>query len=111
MRAGVGVRFLPRRTHWNTTAVAIAAVVAAAACDGAVSEALLGRACGAGFRPRFEIVQRSLDQKMIDDRVHAPHVAAAQLALEQLLDRLERGELPRQSLLSAITSSAGLRWP
>jgi len=44
-------------------------------------------------------------------RSHAPHVAAAQLALEQLLDRLERGELPRQSLLSAITSSAGLRWP
>jgi hypothetical protein len=38
-------------------------------------------------------------------------VAGAQLALEQLLDRLERGELPRPSLLSAITSSAGLRWP
>lgn len=44
-------------------------------------------------------------------RSHAPLVAAAQLALEQLLDRLERGELPRQSLISAITSSAGLRWP
>jgi hypothetical protein len=44
-------------------------------------------------------------------RAHAPAVGAAQLALEQLLDRLERGELPRQSLLSAITSSAGLRWP
>jgi hypothetical protein len=44
-------------------------------------------------------------------RSHAPHVAGAQLALEQLLDRLERGELARPSLLSAITSSAGLRWP
>jgi hypothetical protein len=44
-------------------------------------------------------------------RSHAPLVAGAQLALEQLLDRLERGELPRPSLLSAITSSAGLRWP
>ena len=44
-------------------------------------------------------------------RSHVPHVAGAQLALEQLLDRLERGELPRPSLLSAITSSAGLRWP
>jgi hypothetical protein len=44
-------------------------------------------------------------------RSHAPHVAAAQLALEQLLDRLERGELPRPSLLSAITATAGLRWP
>ena len=44
-------------------------------------------------------------------RSHAPQVAGAQLALEQLLDRLERGELQRPSLLSAITSSAGLRWP
>lgn len=44
-------------------------------------------------------------------RSHGPQVAGAQLALEQLLDRLERGELPRPSLLSAITSSAGLRWP
>ena len=44
-------------------------------------------------------------------RSHAPQVAGAQLALEQMLDRLERGELQRPSLLSAITSSAGLRWP
>jgi hypothetical protein len=44
-------------------------------------------------------------------RSHSPQVAGAQLALEQLLDRLERGELQRPSLLSAITSSAGLRWP
>jgi hypothetical protein len=44
-------------------------------------------------------------------RSHAPQVAGAQLALEQMLDRLERGELQRPSLISAITSSAGLRWP
>ena len=44
-------------------------------------------------------------------RSHAPQVAGAQLALEQMLDRLERGELQRPSLLSAITASAGLRWP
>jgi uncharacterized membrane protein YphA (DoxX/SURF4 family) len=44
-------------------------------------------------------------------RSHSPQVAGAQLALEQMLDRLERGELQRPSLLSAITSSAGLRWP
>ncbi len=44
-------------------------------------------------------------------RSHAPQVAGAQLALEQLLDRLERGEMQRPSLLSAITSTAGLRWP
>jgi len=44
-------------------------------------------------------------------RSHAPQVAGAQLALEQMLDRLERGELQRPSLLSAITSSAGIRWP
>ncbi|HEU4641786.1 MAG TPA: hypothetical protein VFS44_04965 [Gemmatimonadaceae bacterium] len=35
-------------------------------------------------------------------RSHAPMVARAQLALEQLLDRLERGELPRPSLLAAL---------
>lgn len=35
-------------------------------------------------------------------RSHAPIVARAQLALEQLLDRLERGELPRPSLLAAL---------
>lgn len=44
-------------------------------------------------------------------RSHGPQVAGAQLALEQMLDRLERGELQRPSLLSAITASAGLRWP
>jgi hypothetical protein len=44
-------------------------------------------------------------------RSHSPQVAGAQLALEQMLDRLERGELQRPSLISAITSSAGLRWP
>jgi hypothetical protein len=35
-------------------------------------------------------------------RSHAPVVARAQLALEQLLDRLERGDSPRQGLLSAL---------
>ncbi len=44
-------------------------------------------------------------------RSHGPQVAGAQLALEQMLDRLERGEMQRPSLISAITSSAGLRWP
>ncbi len=44
-------------------------------------------------------------------RSHGPQVAGAQLALEQMLDRLERGEPLRPSLLSAITASAGLRWP
>lgn len=44
-------------------------------------------------------------------RSHGPQVARAQLALEQMLDRLERGEMQRPSLLSAITGSAGLRWP
>jgi hypothetical protein len=44
-------------------------------------------------------------------RSHGPQVAGAQLALEQMLDRLERGELQRPSLLSSITQSAGLRWP
>jgi hypothetical protein len=44
-------------------------------------------------------------------RSHGPQVAGAQLALEQMLDRLERGEMQRPSLLSAITASAGLRWP
>ncbi|MEP7066868.1 MAG: hypothetical protein ABI889_12595 [Gemmatimonadota bacterium] len=44
-------------------------------------------------------------------RSHSPQVAGAQLALEQLLDRLERGELQRPSLISAITSTTGFRWP
>ena len=44
-------------------------------------------------------------------RSHGPQVAGAQLALEQMLDRLERGEMQRPSLISAITSGAGLRWP
>jgi hypothetical protein len=44
-------------------------------------------------------------------RGHMPQVAGAQLALEQMLDRLERGEMQRPSLLSAITASTGLRWP
>ena len=44
-------------------------------------------------------------------RSHAPQVEGAQLALEQMLDRLERGEIQRPSLLSAITQSTGLRWP
>ena len=44
-------------------------------------------------------------------RSHGPQVAGAQLALELMLDRLERGELLRPSLLSAITAGAGLRWP
>jgi hypothetical protein len=35
-------------------------------------------------------------------RSHGPLVARAQVALEQLLDRLERGETPRPSLLSAF---------
>jgi hypothetical protein len=44
-------------------------------------------------------------------RSHAPQVSGAQLALEQLLDRLERGELQRPSLISSIASSTGFRWP
>jgi hypothetical protein len=44
-------------------------------------------------------------------RSHTPQVAGAQLALEQMLDRLERGELQRPSLLSAISATTGLRWP
>jgi hypothetical protein len=44
-------------------------------------------------------------------RSHGPQVAGAQLALEQMLDRLERGELQRPSLISAITASTGFRWP
>ena len=44
-------------------------------------------------------------------RSHGPQVSGAQLALEQLLDRLERGELQRPSLISAITASTGFRWP
>jgi hypothetical protein len=35
-------------------------------------------------------------------RSHSPVVARAQVALEQVLDRLERGELPRPSLFDAI---------
>ena len=35
-------------------------------------------------------------------RSHVPVVARAQVSLEQLLDRLERGELPRPSLLSTF---------
>jgi hypothetical protein len=37
-------------------------------------------------------------------RSHAPVAARAQLALEQVLDRLERGEMPRPSLFSALTT-------
>jgi hypothetical protein len=44
-------------------------------------------------------------------RSHGPQVSGAQLALEQLLDRLERGELQRPSLISAITATTGFRWP
>jgi hypothetical protein len=36
-------------------------------------------------------------------RSHRPVVARAQLALEQILDRLERGEGPRAGLLGTIT--------
>jgi len=35
-------------------------------------------------------------------RSHAPTVTRAQIALEQLLDRLERGEVPKPGLLSAL---------
>jgi hypothetical protein len=38
-------------------------------------------------------------------RSHAPVVARAQLALEQLLDRLERGETPRGGVLDVFTGS------
>jgi hypothetical protein len=44
-------------------------------------------------------------------RSHSPQVAGAQLALEQMLDRLERGELQRPSLISAIAAGTGFRWP
>jgi len=39
---------------------------------------------------------------------HARALARTQLALEQVLDRLERGELPRASLLGAIAAAASL---
>ena len=39
---------------------------------------------------------------------HARTVARAQLALEQVLDRLERGELPRPTLLGALAAAAVL---
>ena len=39
---------------------------------------------------------------------HAATLGRAQLALEQVLDRLERGELPRPSLLGAIAAVATL---
>ena len=39
---------------------------------------------------------------------HAATLARTQLALEQVLDRLERGELPRPSLLGAIAAAATL---
>jgi hypothetical protein len=39
---------------------------------------------------------------------HARTLSRAQLALEQVLDRLERGELPRPSLLGAIAAVATL---
>jgi hypothetical protein len=39
-------------------------------------------------------------------RSHAPLVARAQLALEQVLDRLERGETPKPSLLAALSATA-----
>jgi hypothetical protein len=39
---------------------------------------------------------------------HARALARTQLALEQVLDRLERGELPRPSLLGAIAAAASL---
>jgi hypothetical protein len=38
-------------------------------------------------------------------RSHAPIVARAQLALEQMLDRLERGETPRGGVLDVFTGS------
>jgi hypothetical protein len=41
-------------------------------------------------------------------RRHARMLIRAQLALEQVLDRLERGELPRPSLLGAIAAAAAL---
>jgi hypothetical protein len=39
---------------------------------------------------------------------HGATLTRAQLALEQVLDRLERGELPRPSLLGAIAAAASL---
>jgi hypothetical protein len=39
---------------------------------------------------------------------HAATLTRAQLALEQVLDRLERGEMPRPSLLGAIAAVASL---
>jgi hypothetical protein len=41
-------------------------------------------------------------------RRHTRALTRAQLALEQVLDRLERGELPRPSLLGAIAAAAAL---
>jgi hypothetical protein len=42
---------------------------------------------------------------------HARILGRAQLALEQVLDRLERGELPRPSLIGAIAAAATLPRP
>ena len=42
-------------------------------------------------------------------RSHAPAVARAQLALEQVLDRLERGEAPRPPLLGALSTIRVIR--
>jgi hypothetical protein len=45
----------------------------------------------------------------ITARSHTPVVARAQVALEQVLDRLERGELPRPSLFDAIGAPPRIR--
>ncbi|HEX5438474.1 MAG TPA: hypothetical protein VFW98_15080 [Gemmatimonadaceae bacterium] len=42
-------------------------------------------------------------------RSHTPVVARAQIALEQVLDRLERGEMPRPSLFDAIGTPPRIR--
>lgn len=44
-------------------------------------------------------------------RTHQPMVGRVQLALEQVLDRLERGELPRRGLLGELRNSNRLLGP
>ena len=60
-----------------------------------------------GFFPALALLPAAaaLGGGYILARSHTPLVARAQLALEQVLDRLERGEMPRPSLFAALTAA------
>jgi hypothetical protein len=60
-----------------------------------------------GFLPALAVLPAAvaLGGGYVVARSHAPLVARAQLALEQVLDRLERGELPRPTLFSALSAT------